>query len=242
MLQFAVQNLSADTSNVLSIKLRVRKKKTAPNMHPNNSRLVRSDPERMGQQTRNKLESDDFEVVRKSLSFWAIIIGLGITMWLAALENSVITTAAPAILADIPMGDNWIWLTNAFFLASAAFQPLLGQLANLFGRRWTTLCVVAIFMIGSGVCGGATNQAGLIAGRAVQGIGSGGILMAFGMPPIRITKRLVRLLTHLYIDTIVSDLVPLRYRGYYIAIILMIYSQYISQIAGHIHFPCGLRH
>lgn len=130
---------------------------------------------------RRTLESADFEVVRKSFSFWAIIVGLGITMWLAALENSVITTAAPAILADIPMGDNWIWLTNAFFLASAAFQPLLGQLANLFGRRWTTLSVVALFMLGSGVCGGATNQAGLIAGRAVQGIGSGGILMAFGV-------------------------------------------------------------
>lgn len=143
--------------------------------------LVDSDPDADPERTTTTLESADFDVVRKSLSFWAIIVGLGITMWLAALENSVITTAAPAILADIPMGDNWIWLTNAFFLASAAFQPLLGQLANLFGRRVTTLSVVALFMIGSGVCGGATNQAGLIAGRAVQGIGSGGILMAFGM-------------------------------------------------------------
>ncbi|KAK0629904.1 major facilitator superfamily domain-containing protein [Bombardia bombarda] len=125
-------------------------------------------------------------------------------LWLAALENSILTTAAPALLTEIPLGDNWIWLTNAFFLASAAFQPLLGQLADLFGRRWTTISVIIIFMLGSGICGGAVNGAMLIAGRAVQGVGSGGILMAY--------------------DTVVSDLVPLRYRGNYIAIILLIYS------------------
>lgn len=148
------------------------------------------------------LINDDFQTLQRSFGFWAIIVGLGITLWLAALEkwvphlhrsvvrsslasltifcSSVITTAAPAILAEIPMGDNWIWMTNAFFLACAAFQPLLGQISDLFGRRWTTLCVVAIFMLGSGICGGASSEATLIAGRAVQGIGSGGILMAFG--------------------------------------------------------------
>ncbi|XXH01892.1 Nucleolar protein 9 [Hypoxylon texense] len=148
--------------------------------------------------------ANDFNKIRKSFGFWAIIIGLGITLWLAALENSVLTTAAPAILNDIPMGDNWVWLTNAFFLSSAAFQPLLGQLSNLFGRRLLTLGVVAMFIIGSGICGGANNSAQLIAGRAVQGIGSGGIGVA--------------------LDTVVSDLVPLRYRGNHIAVILLIYS------------------
>ncbi|KAI1349117.1 major facilitator superfamily domain-containing protein [Xylaria sp. FL0043] len=147
---------------------------------------------------------DDFQDIKRSFRFWVIILGLGITMWLAALENTVITTAAPAILAEIPLGDNWIWLTNAFFLASAAFQPLLSQLANLFGRRWVTMSVIAMFTMGSGICGGAKNGATLIAGRAIQGAGSGGILMAY--------------------DTIVSDLVPLRYRGNYIAIILLIYT------------------
>jgi MFS family permease len=152
----------------------------------------------------NDSTHNDFEQIRKSFRFWAIIIGLGITLWLAALENSVLTTAAPIILADIPMRDDWVWLTNAFFLGSAAFQPLLGQLSNLFGRRPLTLGVVALFIVGSGICGGATSSAELIAGRAVQGIGSGGITVA--------------------LDTVVSDLVPLRYRGNYIAVILLIYS------------------
>ena len=121
-----------------------------------------------------------FHAVQRSFSFWAIIIGLGITLLLAALENTVLTTAAPVILADIPLEDDWIWLTNAFFLASAAFQPLLGQLANLCGRRWTTMSVIALFMLGSGLCGGARDGTTLIAGRTIQGLGSGGIVQAFG--------------------------------------------------------------
>lgn len=145
------------------------------------------------------------------------------------------------------MGDNWIWMTNAFFLACAAFQPLLGQISDLFGRRWTTLCVVAIFMVGSAICGGARSEATLIAGRAVQGVGSGGILMAFGeynvvpghcqwfvqVPGVVISEPTQdqepapslwpnRLISSL--DVVVADLVPLRYRGNYVAIILLIYS------------------
>lgn len=123
----------------------------------------------------------NFQAIQHSFSFWAIIVGLGITLLLAALENTVLTTAAPVILADIPLKDDWIWLTNAFFLASAAFQPLLGQLANLYGRRWTTMSVIALFMLGSGVCGGARHGGTLIAGRTIQGLGSGGIVQAFGM-------------------------------------------------------------
>ncbi|KAI0019239.1 MFS general substrate transporter [Xylariomycetidae sp. FL0641] len=144
------------------------------------------------------------EPARRGLAFWAIIIGLGITLLLSALEHSVLVTAAPIVLADIPLGDDWVWLTNAFFLSSAAIQPLLGQLCNVFGRRWVTLGSITTFMLGSGLCGGARNGAMLIAGRAIQGAGSGGIVMVF--------------------DVVVSDLVPLRERGKYIAVIMLIYS------------------
>jgi MFS family permease len=87
---------------------------------------------------------------------------------------------------------------------SAAVQPLFGQLANAFGRRWIAIFIVVTFSVGSAICGAANNGAALIAGRAVQGVGSGGINM--------IT------------DVIVSDLIPLRERGNYIAIILAVYS------------------
>lgn len=80
---------------------------------------------------------------------------------------------------------------------------MFGQLANIFGRRWLTVAIVTLFTLGSGICGGATNGAKLIAGRAVQGMGSGGINMI--------------------VDVIVSDLVPLRERGNFMAMVLTVY-------------------
>jgi MFS family permease len=65
---------------------------------------------------------------------------------------------------------------------SAAFQPLYGQCANIFGRRWVTLVAVSIFVLGSGISGGSTNVGMLIAGRAVQGTGSGGMVMMVRRP------------------------------------------------------------
>ncbi|KAI1209522.1 MFS general substrate transporter [Annulohypoxylon truncatum] len=144
---------------------------------------------------------DDF---RPGLRLWVIIIGLGVTLLLTALENTVITIAIPTIISDLNMGENYIWITNAFFICSAAIQPFVGQLCNVFGRRWNMLISVAVFIMGSGLCGGARNAAMMIAGRTIQGLGSGGITLLN--------------------DIIVSDLVPLRYRGNYIGVILTIYG------------------
>ncbi|CAK7197827.1 hypothetical protein SEUCBS139899_000476 [Sporothrix eucalyptigena] len=135
--------------------------------------------------------------------FWAIIATLCVIGILSSLENTVVTTSLPYIAAQLDLGANYIWVTNVFFLTSAAVQPLFGQLANIFGRRWVTLTIVALFTLGSGLAGGAHNAATLIAGRAVQGMGSGGINMI--------------------VDVIVSDLVPLRERGNYISLVLTVY-------------------
>ncbi|KAF2795009.1 DNA repair protein RAD50 [Melanomma pulvis-pyrius CBS 109.77] len=135
---------------------------------------------------------------------WTVIISLGITLLLTALENTVVSVAMPYIVADLGMGESYVWITNAFFMCSAAIQPLIGQLCNIFGRRWNMLVSVALFTLGSGLCGGATNGGMLIAARAIQGLGSGGITLLN--------------------DIIVSDLVPLRLRGNYIGVILSIYG------------------
>ncbi|KAL2431486.1 MFS-type transporter TwmF [Exophiala dermatitidis] len=135
--------------------------------------------------------------------FWAIMATLCVVGLLAAFENTVVAIALPIISEELSLGENYIWVTNIFFLTSAAVQPLFGQLANIFGRRWLTMAIVAVFVFGSGLCGGATNRATIIVGRAIQGVGSGGISMI--------------------IDVIVSDLVPLRERGNYIAIVLSVY-------------------
>jgi hypothetical protein len=55
--------------------------------------------------------------------FWVIIIGLGITKLLAALENTVVTTTAPEILSDLQLGENFIWITNAFFICRFVKHP-----------------------------------------------------------------------------------------------------------------------
>ncbi|CAK7236773.1 hypothetical protein SBRCBS47491_009751 [Sporothrix bragantina] len=140
---------------------------------------------------------------RRGPRFWAIMATLCVIGLLSALENTVVTTSLPFIAAQLDLGANYIWVTNVFFLTSAAVQPLFGQLANLFGRRWVTLAIVALFALGSGLAGGAHNGATLIAGRAVQGMGSGGINMI--------------------VDVIVSDLVPLRERGNYMSLVLLVY-------------------
>ncbi|KAI0180761.1 MFS general substrate transporter [Hypoxylon sp. FL1284] len=140
----------------------------------------------------------------RDFRFWVIIIAFCTMSLLSAAETSIVVTSLPTIVHRLGVGQNYVWITSAFFLTSAATQPLFGQLSNLFGRRHLTLSIIAIYILGSGICGGAKNPAMLIAGRAVQGAGSGGINMI--------------------IDIIVSDLVPLRQRGNFIAIIMSVYG------------------
>ncbi|KAI1255003.1 hypothetical protein MGN70_003066 [Eutypa lata] len=140
----------------------------------------------------------------RNYRFWSIIIALCTMMLLGSLENTVIVTSLPVIVDELKLGRNYIWVTNIFFLTCAAVQPLFGQLSNLFGRRSLALAIVAVYTLGSGISGGANSQAMLIAGRAIQGAGSGGMTMITSV--------------------IVSDLVPLRDRGYFQAILAMTYG------------------
>ncbi|KAL4783536.1 MFS general substrate transporter [Aspergillus varians] len=133
-----------------------------------------------------------------SWRFWVIFPALCITGFLASLEGSLVTTAMPTINNELRTGSNYIWAINAFFLTSAALQPLYGQLANIFGRRWVTVGAYAIFLLGSGVAGGASSANMLIAGRAIQGAGSGCLVMM--------------------LDLVVSDLVPVRQRASFMGI------------------------
>ncbi|KXX73519.1 putative MFS-type transporter YusP [Madurella mycetomatis] len=125
-------------------------------------------------------------------------------MLLGSLENTVIVTSLPAIVRELNLGKDYVWVGNIFFLTCAAVQPLFGQLCNLFGRRHLALFIVALYVLGSGIAGGASSATMLLAGRAVQGAGSGGMTMI--------------------ISVIISDLVPLRDRGNFQAILAMTYG------------------
>ncbi|GJN69991.1 multidrug resistance protein fnx1 protein [Purpureocillium lilacinum] len=136
---------------------------------------------------------------KKGLRFWLIVVSLAVTAILAALDGTIVTTSLPSISADLDGGSNYVWVSGAYFLAVTALQPLYGQLADFFGRRKLLVVSIAIFILGSGICGGASSMNMLIAGRTVQGVGSAGM--------------------NLLVELIVCDLVPLRERGQYTAII-----------------------
>ncbi|KAH8897468.1 MFS general substrate transporter [Thozetella sp. PMI_491] len=135
----------------------------------------------------------------RSWRFWVIMAALSLTGTMSAIEGTIITSALPTITAALGGADNYIWIPNAYLLAQVAILPLAAQASNVFGRRNLLLASVALFTLGGGLSGGASSMAMLIASRAIQGLGGGGIL--------------------LLIETIVTDLVPLRERGTYMGIV-----------------------
>ena len=139
--------------------------------------------------------------MRTSWRFWAIIASLMITGLMSALEGTIITSALPTITEALGGGNAYIWVPNAFLLSSVAVIPLFAGASNIFGRRNLLLGAVAIFTLGSGLCGGASSMNMLIAARTVQGFGGGGM--------------------NLLVETVVTDLVPLRERGKYMSIVYL---------------------
>ncbi|EXJ70351.1 uncharacterized protein A1O5_06419 [Cladophialophora psammophila CBS 110553] len=137
--------------------------------------------------------------LKKGPRFWMILVALSFTSLLNALEATITSTALPSIIADLGGGDLYIWAVNGYFLTMTALQPLYGQLANVFGRRWPTIAGTTAFVLGSGICGGANSMTMLITGRVIQGVGAGG--------------------TSVLVEMIICDLVPLRQRGNYFAIL-----------------------
>jgi len=132
---------------------------------------------------------------QKGPRFWAIMVVLSLVSLLTALEATVTSTVMPSLVADLGGGEEFIWVSNAYFLTMTSLMPMYGQLANVFGRRWPMIISAVVFMIGSGVCGGATNISQMIGGRVVQGIGAAGVAVLC--------------------EIIICDLVPLRERGTY---------------------------
>ncbi|KAF7937478.1 uncharacterized protein EAE98_001792 [Botrytis deweyae] len=156
------------------------------------------------QSTQIETEQQTEYVFNRDYRFWCIIIALCTMQILCSLENTVVVTSLPTIVKHLDLGSSYVWVTNLFFLTGAVTQPLTGQLAGLFGRRHIALLFVALYTLGSGICGGANTPAMLIAGRAIQGAGSGGMTAIMGI--------------------VISDLVPLRWRSAYQAILAVTYA------------------
>ena len=101
----------------------------------------------------------------------AILLG----MFLAALEATAVATAVPTAVGELGGVAHYSWVFSAYLLTSTTTVPMFGKLADLFGRKRTYLWSVAIFLIGSALCGVARTFPQLILFRAIQGLGAGGV-------------------------------------------------------------------
>ncbi|MFJ9720511.1 DHA2 family efflux MFS transporter permease subunit [Streptomyces sp. NPDC101213] len=125
------------------------------------------------------------------VSIGALLLG----MLLAALDQTIVSTALPTIVSDLGGLDHLSWVVTAYLLASTAATPLWGKLGDQYGRKRLFQTAIVIFLIGSALCGTAQNMPQLIGFRALQGLGGGGLIVLS--------------------MAIVGDIVPPRERGRY---------------------------
>jgi EmrB/QacA subfamily drug resistance transporter len=145
------------------------------------------------------IDAEDSAPARSPRSVYIAIIGLMLGMFLAMLDNLIVGTALPTIVGELGGIDHLSWVVTAYTLATAAATPIWGKLGDLYGRKGMFMSSIVVFLIGSVLSGLSQSLAQLIAFRAVQGLGAGGLMVgAFA---------------------IIGDLVPPRERGRFQAII-----------------------
>jgi EmrB/QacA subfamily drug resistance transporter len=113
------------------------------------------------------------------------LIGILLGLFLAALDQTIVSTALPKIIADLNGAELYAWVTTAYLLASTVSAPIFGRLTELFSRKAILLVAIAIFLLGSALAGLSQNMPELILFRGVQGIG-GGALFALALTTIAV--------------------------------------------------------
>ena len=107
-----------------------------------------------------------------------VIFGaLMLVMLLAALDQTIVSTALPTIVADLGGLQHLSWVVTAYLLTSTIAGPIYGKLGDLYGRKLVLQIAIIIFLGGSALCGLADSMTSLIAYRAIQGLGAGGLIV-----------------------------------------------------------------
>lgn len=154
---------------------------------------------------KHSMNDPDFvKVPLTRLQFILVFLSLGLGIFIVSIDFTIVSTAIPAIAKEFNNLDQIAWIGSAFFLTATAFSPTYGSLCDIFGRKEVFISSVTIFEIGSLMCGVAPSLIVLIFGRAVQGIGLGGIISCTFI--------------------LISDIVALRDRGTYQGIIGAVYG------------------
>src|SRR5690606_5766529 len=133
-----------------------------------------------------------------------------VTMLLASLDQTIFSTALPTIVGELHGVDHMLWVTTAYILASTIMLPVYGKLGDLIGRKGLFMTAISIFIGGSIVGGLAPDMTWLITGRAIQGLGGGGLMILS--------------------QAIIADVVPARERGKYMGIMGGVFA--LSSVAG----------
>ncbi|WP_335937969.1 MFS transporter [Streptomyces sp. PTD5-9] len=128
-----------------------------------------------------------------------IFIGLMLTLLLAALDQMIVATALPKIVGELHGLEKMSWAVTAYLLASTIGLPIYGKLGDLFGRKSVFQFAIVVFVVGSALAGWSRSMDELIAFRAVQGIGGGGLMIG--------------------VQAIIADVVPPRERGRFMGLI-----------------------
>ncbi len=128
---------------------------------------------------------------RRKLIFVAVLLG----MLLAALDQTIVATALPTVVADLGGAGHQSWVVTSYLLASTIATAIVGKLGDLFGRKAVFQVSVVFFLVGSVLCGLSGSMTTLVASRALQGIG-GGAIMVTAM-------------------AVIGEVIPLRERGRY---------------------------
>jgi len=128
-------------------------------------------------------------------SIRAVFGALFLALWLAALDQTVVSTALPTMVGDLGGLSYLSWVVTAYLLTSTVAGPLYGKFGDLYGRKIVLQVAIAVFLVGSALCGIAQNMVQLIVFRALEGAGGGGLIV------ITIA--------------VIGDLIPPRERGRY---------------------------
>jgi MFS family permease len=105
-----------------------------------------------------------------------VTVGVMMSLFLAAMESTVVATAMPTIVSQLGGLSSYSWVFTAFMLTSTTVVPVFGKLSDIYGIRPVFMVAIALFLAGSIMCGQATSMGELIAYRALQGVGAGGVL------------------------------------------------------------------
>src|SRR5436309_8296225 len=139
-----------------------------------------------------------------------VFAGLMLGMFLAALDQTIVSTALPTIVGDLGGLNHLSWVVTSYMLASTVSTPLYGKLGDLYGRKKLFQVAIVMFLIGSVLSGAAQDMGQLIGFRALQGLGAGGLMVGA--------------------QAIIGDVVPPAVRGRYMGIIGSVFA--VASVTG----------